>query len=412
LGSTITDTEGNYSYTGLGNGTYVVIPSLAGFAFNPTTSGEIVISNGDATANFTITFSISGYVSASAGSAYRYVTISLYNTTTGQTTTATTGLSGEYAFTGLTSGTFNVTPSFTDTIFTPTTRAVTITNVNQTGVDFTSSITAEETYTISGIVKDSDGLAKSGVTMTLSQGSTAVGTVTSDASGNYNFPGLSNGAYTLTPSLSGFNFTPTSIPLAVSNSDITGVNFTAVPVAIPVHNISGNVSLSTTGTGLAGVTMTLSGAASETTITDSSGNYTFTGLPDGNYTITPTLSPYNFNSTSGSNNVTVSGADITKFNFKASIYRIDGLVYLWSENPPYTPLGGVTLTLRYKNTSQVVATTTSITWLPNFYFTNLSNGTYTITPVLSGYTFSPASQDAVIDNASNPNFVMFFAIPN
>ena len=59
-------------------------------------------------------------------------------------------------------------------------------------------------------------------------------------------------------------------------------------------SISGTVS----GDVSSGVTMTLSGTSSGTTTTDVNGNYTFSGLADGSYTITPSLSGYVFNSVS------------------------------------------------------------------------------------------------------------------
>ena len=47
--------------------------------------------------------------------------------------------------------------------------------------------------------------------------------------------------------------------------------------------ISGNVTLN--GEALAGVTVTLSGTSSSTTTTDASGDYSFSGLDNGSYTI-------------------------------------------------------------------------------------------------------------------------------
>src|SRR5690242_1731852 len=63
-----------------------------------------------------------------------------------------------------------------------------------------------------------------------------------------------------------------------------------------LSTISGKVSLN--GAGFAGVTMTIAGVSSGNTATDDVGNYKFTGLPDGNYTITPSISGYTFFPTS------------------------------------------------------------------------------------------------------------------
>src|SRR5258708_8643155 len=77
-------------------------------------------------------------------------------------------------------------------------------------------------------------------------------------------------------------------------------------------NISGTVN----GVPGGGVTMTLSGAASATATSDSSGNYSFGGLANGAYTITPTHSGYTF--TPASQNVTINGASISGINFNSS----------------------------------------------------------------------------------------------
>jgi hypothetical protein len=84
------------------------------------------------------------------------------------------------------------------------------------------------TYGISGQATLT-GSGLSGVTMALS--GVRSGNAITDASGNYSFTGLDNGSYTITPSKTGFTFSPTSSPKTVSGANITGVNFIATPVA-------------------------------------------------------------------------------------------------------------------------------------------------------------------------------------
>jgi len=79
-------------------------------------------------------------------------------------------------------------------------------------------------YSISGQVT-SIGIGLSGVTMALSGASSA--TTTTDTSGNYSFTGLDNGSYSITPSSTGFTFSPVNSPQTVSGGDLLGVNFTA-----------------------------------------------------------------------------------------------------------------------------------------------------------------------------------------
>lgn len=64
------------------------------------------------------------------------------------------------------------------------------------------------------------------------------------------------------------------------------------------YSISGTISGGLTNH--SGVTVTLSGAATQTMTTSAGGAYSFTGLAIGNYTVTPTLSGYTFSPASAS----------------------------------------------------------------------------------------------------------------
>ena len=78
------------------------------------------------------------------------------------------------------------------------------------------------TYSISGKVVLS-GAGLSGVTV-----SDGTRTATTDGSGNYTITGVPDAAtYTVTPSLSGYTFTPVSSPVPVMGVNVTGTNFTA-----------------------------------------------------------------------------------------------------------------------------------------------------------------------------------------
>jgi hypothetical protein len=84
-----------------------------------------------------------------------------------------------------------------------------------------------------------------------------------------------------------------------------------VSFAINTYSISGRVTAKNKG--LSGTTMTLTGAASATTTTDTSGNYTFSELLNGSYTVTPSKTGYTFTPTNMA--VTISGANVTGRNF-------------------------------------------------------------------------------------------------
>jgi N-acetylneuraminic acid mutarotase len=79
------------------------------------------------------------------------------------------------------------------------------------------------------------------------------------------------------------------------------------------YTISGAVS----GAVTSGVTITLGGAHSGTTATGAGGTFSFTGLANGTYTVTPALAGYTFNPVSAS--VAVSGGDQLAIDFVASL---------------------------------------------------------------------------------------------
>ena len=78
--------------------------------------------------------------------------------------------------------------------------------------------------------------------MTLSGVATA--TKTADSSGNYTFAGLSNGAYAVTPSQTGYAFTPTTQSVTVNGASVGSVNFTATAQQAHSVALSWNASAS------------------------------------------------------------------------------------------------------------------------------------------------------------------------
>ena len=157
-------------------------------------------------------YSISGRVVDISGNPIPGVTIS---DNTGHTTT--TGSDGRYTLSGLVAGTYTITPNKSGYTFSPPSRTVTV-PPDATGVDFTGSLLI---YSISGRVMDSSGNPISGVTISDNAGHTT----TTGSDGRYTLSGLAAGTYTITPSKSGYTFSPTSRTVTVP-PDATGVDFT------------------------------------------------------------------------------------------------------------------------------------------------------------------------------------------
>jgi multidrug efflux pump subunit AcrA (membrane-fusion protein) len=77
-----------------------------------------------------------------------------------------------------------------------------------------------KSVTISGTVAGAPG-----VTVALAGDGSA--TVTTDASGRYEFQGLARGGYTVTPSLAGYVFAPSARSVTVGSADVLSQDFTA-----------------------------------------------------------------------------------------------------------------------------------------------------------------------------------------
>ena len=253
-------------------------------------------------------------------------------------------------------------------------------NITNGGVNYTDSSTPATVYGIFGNVTGTTSV----VSMALS--GTASATTTTDALGGgfFTFPGLVNGNYTITPSLSGYSFNPSSALVTISGASISQ-NFAASVVGPPPYTISGTV----TGPTIAGVNILLTGSGSAATTTDASGNFSFGGLQAGNYTVTPTLAGLTFSPSSATLAVTNNIAQ----NFTDSA-AITGTTSNISGSVSYagTAPGGIFIALLYANCScnQAVGGT----WIA-------APGTYTIRGVLPGSYTVVAYKDAAGSNALN-----------
>lgn len=246
-------------------------------------------------------------------------------------------------------------------------------------------------HTISGTITKPSGQPLAGVTVSLSGPDTA-NTVT-DASGKYSFGSLAGGTYTVQPSSPSVTFNPTARTVAAPAS---GVNFTAM-----IYSLSGTVRTSK-GTAVSGVTVILSGGPSAgSTVTDSAGNYSFADLFAGNYLVTPAKSGYAISPSSAS--VTLN-ANVTSLNFTVPTYKIAGHVYATAAN---APLSSVTVALAGDASRSVVSAADG-----SFAFDDLKDGSYTVTPARSGYSFAPLTRVAIVNGAdlNDVNFVRAFTI--
>jgi parallel beta-helix repeat protein len=308
--TTVADQSGNYSFIGLASGNYVVTPSKNGYSFRPSGQNQTINNSSVTGVNFSasstsaMTYSLSGSISPPAAGSGAMIRL---NGFVNATTTADS--EGSYTFTGLSSGTYIVTPSKSGYSFSPANLNETITASDQTGVDFTASSTVPVTYSLSGTISPTAG--GSGATVTLSGAANA--TTTADTGGNYSFTGLTSGSYAVTPSKNGYSFSPARQNTTIGNANVSGVNFTASSGSPTTFDLSGTISPAAGGSG---ATVTLTGGANAATTADSGGNYSFENLPSGGYTVTPTKSGYSF--TPSNQTASVTNADVAGVNFTAT----------------------------------------------------------------------------------------------
>lgn len=139
---------------------------------------------------------------------------------------------GSYQFSRLRQGgTFTVTASKPH--FTMAPASQTFNNLNSDQVlNFTATATNAAFHTISGQVTE-NSVALAGVTVTL--GGSQPGLRTTDSNGNYSFELAAGGSYTVTPSLVGFNFGPTSQTFNNLSANQTA-NFAATRQSFVVTN--------------------------------------------------------------------------------------------------------------------------------------------------------------------------------
>ncbi len=267
----------------------------------------------------TPTYTISGTITLD-GSPVNSIQVVASNQQTSQSLgTATTNSQGVYHFASMPSGTkYVLTPQPTPTIVDYSPRTVTGTLTANVTHNFAGirRVTTTPTYTISGKITLGNGSPASGIVVVGSVigSGQALGASTTDSQGNYALGSITAGTqYIVQPQISAqyVDFTPRSY----TGTLVTNVTHDFIAIPAPVQSsfsISGQVLLS--GVALPGVQVSTSGASVST---NNSGNFTLTGLTNGDYTVSAALTGYVF-TPSFTNPVTINGADRSGINFSAS----------------------------------------------------------------------------------------------
>ena len=297
---------GDYSFIVSFGWSGTVTPSYTGWSFSPVSKTYSNVLTDQVNQDYiatAIVFTISG----NAG--YPNALLS-WNDGGPQSTTADG--SGLYSFTVSYNWSGTVTPSFTGITFTP--ENIVYTNVlsDKPNQDYTSAPTI---YTISG----NAGIG--GAILTWNDGGSKI--TTADGTGDYSFTVSYNWSGTVTPLFPGFSFTPAYKTYTNVLSNKTAQNYTA---ALTSYIILGNA-----GTG--GATLSWFDGAAKTTTATSGGDYYIVVPYDWSGTVTPSLGGFTFTP------VSMNYTNVTS-NIVNQDYTSSAILYTISGN---TGIGGVTL---------------------------------------------------------------------
>src|ERR1035437_7075210 len=209
----------------------------------------------------------------------------------------------------------------------------------------------------------------------------SVGSNTSDGNGSYALTVPSNFAGTVTPSLSGYTFAPSSRTYSSLTADQVNQDYTGAPQVVN-NTISGAIR-TLSGQGIPSVNVAFSNGG-PTVQTDGGGSYNAT-VPSGyTGTATPSLAGYTFNPANRSYIGLVANQATQDYTGTPppSTYSILGTV----STAAGQAVAGVTVA--FSNGGPTVITGSS-----GSYNSTVSSGySGTATPSLSGYTFSPTSR--------------------
>jgi outer membrane protein assembly factor BamB len=426
VGTTSTDIHGNFEFSGIGAGQYIVKPSKDGFIFNPV-SAPVTLSNLDAYVEFTTSaaFTLTGrVVSALTGAGLPNVSIGLVTKNAANIIVFTdnstvTDTNGNYTITNIGYGTSVITPFLSGWGFDPPSITQNIPEGTVGGQTYPlANFEGTEGYQISGKVIDptnldnttENGIENVKITLTGDSSFTTIEKFT-NPQGMYSFTGLPNGSYVVTPSLNLYKFSPKTLSIKIQDSSVLNQNFYGATGI----TISGTIKFSGAETSFAGFNVNLyrddetfwskifnrnkPRVLVSTAAVASNGFFIFMGVDAGKYVVEPVAGGYGFSPAS----IRVTAlTDVANLVFTASVgFTISGRV----TNLIGFAQSGILVDLI--NNSNGAITTAESGLDGTYTFTGLDAGTYTVAPETSTtYSPLPTSRNVTVtlENISKVNF--------
>lgn len=345
------DAIGNYSFSVPNNWSGTVTPSATGYTFSPTDRSYISVVSDQTSQDYTISALLISGNAGVAGAVLSY--------TDGTAKTATADGTGNYSFWVSYNWSGTVTPTKSGYVFTNSSTVYNNVVTPKTNQNYTAGVAP--------VISGNTGAA--GVTLTYNDG--GVKTVTSDGSGNYSVTVSNNWTGTLTPSKTGYAFSPANYSYNNLAADQTNQDFSVASI-----QISGNT---TTG----GVTLSYNDGGAQTAASDGSGDYSFSVSNNWTGTVTPSKTGYTFSPENRSyNNLTTPQ---TAQNYSIATVHISGNAGVAGVVISYNDGGAKTVTADGRG---------------DFSFWVTYDWSGSLIPSLLGYTFSPAS--ITINNVTTP----------
>lgn len=261
--SATADGSGNYSLSVPRHWTGTVTPSLAGYAFSPSSRSYSDVGTNQTAQNYSATlvvFTISG----NAGIAYTSLS---YPNGSGGTLTAYADVDGNYAFTVPMGWSGTVTPTHFNCTFTPADRSYSNVSANATGQDYAPTC-GPWTYLIAGNAGIAGAVLQTGV-----PGQEA----TADSNGDYSLYVPAGWTGTITPSKPYCTFMPAQRSYTLVGADMLAENYLA-NCHDPGYVITGNA-------GAPGATIGFTGGVPTTA--DAGGKYSILVPPHWSGSVTP-----------------------------------------------------------------------------------------------------------------------------
>ncbi|PFG06479.1 carboxypeptidase regulatory-like domain-containing protein [Bacillus sp. es.034] len=381
IATTQSNSSGFYSFTNVVPGNYTVQAALANYVTG--TANATAASGASTTANIALVpqpSTISGNVSN--GGAITNANVQLLNNSGTVVDSTTTDIAGNYSFSNVTPGLYNV--SVVAAGFQSQTRAV-MTEPNQASV--VNFILIANPGAISGTVRDAstnNSIPFANLELLDSNG-VLVASTTTDGTGQYSFNNLAPGTYGVRSFAVNYGSTTVSSTVTAGNTTVTNLFLEPNP-----GSIQGTVTDADTLTAIPGASVQAINSQSviiASTTTDGSGQYSFTSLIPGSYSLLFTANGYAIQTLGAvviSNTATI---------VNVTLSRLAGALVGIVQDPNAAAIPGAMVTV-YQNNIKISSVVTDTNG--QYMVSGLPPGSYTV--VVSAPNYTTETVAAMIEN--------------